>query len=241
MGLIFNKITLLVIIGIIITFSLSMNEIAKFTEKYQIRSSSSYAAWLNSQKKFFSSADDCQNTTYRICEYNPCKYRASEGALETVCDIRTNKGWTPTEISLPSLYQHISALQLTITRGTSTQELILDPRETKLTYSFTAPGTAGRTVESKKIAADEIIDALNSVLLYDLSAGIDIYPQKAGEQSYSIALTGLNEGSQTEKKTIACSTTTCPRTFNNALRSLLLLWSSELPSKILTSDPRDLS
>ena len=197
MGIIFNRITFLVIISIIVIFSLSMNEVVKFVQRAQGHKIAQYAQWLNTQQTRFNTQEACQKTTYQICELKQCEYRpADDGSVTETCSTAIPKQWSPTNISIPSPYQQASLLTLTMVTPTLRHEFSIQMPQSLLTYTLQAPDGRAPIIQTKTIAADEILHALNTVLLYDLSAGIDSYPQPEGETSYTIKIVGSSaEGS----------------------------------------------
>ncbi len=238
MSYIFNKFTLLVIAGIIVIFTFSINEVVKLAKKMQRAQAVAYEDWASGQKTAYKTQEECQGVSSTICDYSECDFVPIGTTYEEICGKDFVTGWKPTNVVIPPVFQHIERIVLTIAAPASQAEIEIDANKLSITYRSAAIGQMMQDIETKKITAPDVTRVVNRMILYDLAdVGLNemqTEPNATILNIHTVATELPASGSPFEKATalehtIQCELEKCQQGILDVVKEIQRVWSAKIP------------
>jgi len=233
MNYVFNKFTIIVVIGVVFITVMTFNEAAKFVTKVRARNVLVYSAWLDQQGSTYATQEKCQQITSSICNFSECDFVPIGTSVEEVCGDDFSKGWRPTSVTIPEFYQSINEIRLRIETVSSVGILSILPQEDEMTYTSES---SGEIVTQKKIAItmQDSLFMTNKFILYefirlaeDADESEDI---KNDETIYRISIVSdtLQDDNADDTASISCQASTCTREVADIKNAIIRLWGEDL-------------
>lgn len=231
MGYIFTKTNAVVAIVFAISFGLSINEIVQWVVGLNQQSQQAFIDWQQRSKSRYTSQAECQKATQAICNFETCDYVPAGKTLEEVCGVNFEKGWKPSSVPIPQLFQYLDAIRLTIETLQSTGILMLKPKDRSISYASTG---LTATSSEKQIEEYEMTLLTNSFILYDFPRLANRLQQQPdtddGTTRYQFVLTAtlppeIASGAAAQQSLSAtCSVSSCPRALLDLKNGIIRLW-----------------
>lgn len=237
MGYIFTKANAFVAIVFAISFGLSISEVVQWANGLSDRNQQLFIAWQQRSKSRYKSQTECQQATQAICNYETCDYVPVGKTIEEVCGVNFEKGWKPSMVPIPQLFQYMNSIRLKLFTQRGERLLILSPPTATVSYTASGPKA---TVSEKKLEMFEITLLSNKFILYDfqqLSRRLQQeIPTSTEETIYQFVITGSippgsGDVSGEQQLTATCSASTCPREFIDLKNDVLRLWREPIPEE----------
>ena len=235
-ALLLNRVNLYLAAGIIVIFTLCINEIAIYFGQAQDRLSASYDQALTPQDMVFRTQELCQQRTRYICDYQSCDYKPGDPNFDTECGKNFRTGWKAGTRSIPSTYQNIDTMTFSLNQdaGPKIYELNADNN----TIAF---GESGRLTAIRDVDANDITQIINRMIIVSLfsklntgvPAGnpteavdelrVSAHPTTTDEFDHASANIVYNTG--------WCVDSACPQEMRDVQSQIELLWNSATPHK----------
>lgn len=231
MGYIFTRTNALVAIVFAISFGLSINEIVQWAVGLSARNQQAFIEWQQRAKSRYISQAECQKATQAVCNYETCDYVPTGTTLEEVCGTNFEKGWKPSSVPIPQLFQYLDTIRLTIETPQSTGTFMLTPKDKSISYASTG---LTATSSEKFIEEYEMTLLTNSFILYDFPRVANRLQQQPdtddGSTRYQFVLTAtlppdVATGATSQQSlSAACRASSCPRALVDLKNGIIRLW-----------------
>lgn len=233
MPYVFNKITIIVIVGIVFITVMTFNEVAKFATKVKARNAVVYSDWIDQQVKTYATQEECQQDTLSICNFSECDFVPIGTSVEEVCGEDFSRGWRSTSVAIPVLYQDLASVELRIAVPSSTGVLTIVPPQGEITY--TSESSEGSLVQERKdIAYHDSVLITNKFVLYEFTRLAErSTPQDAvidTDTTYTLSVhpCALNNDCEFESVSVFCRAPECSREIIDIKNDILRLWGDDI-------------
>lgn len=233
MNYFFNKLTVLLVVGITFILTMSLNEVTKYAEGVELRNRQALESWQESARTQYKTQEECQEKNDVICNFESCDYIPAGKTLEEVCGPDFTKGWKPSLVPIPPFYRNIDTIELTIHGKAGDQRLTVLPSDLQMTYT----GTNGTLSSPKSIELYRITFLTNKFILYEYDAlAMRISAPTATSTDpvrYTLALTAWSgaESMKLPDVSISCWQSRCLREFTDLKNDIIRLWGETIPEK----------
>jgi len=238
MSYVFNKLTLLVIGGIVVVLALSMNEVAVFAGKVSAANRSAYERWLSGQQNTFADQMICQQRTKKICTFVSCDAATSDSGCGGT------KGWQPSDTAIPEAYDHLVAVRL-VAEATARGTLEISIADSTIAYRLLSYRSNREIEQVKLIDSRDITRLVNKFILYNFLSRATATENQPEQQARGASLLARDplytvsvifDPVYTDRLSTAsvsefrCQRSQCPREITDIKNQIIRLWGDSFVS-----------